>query len=402
MTRAWMWALGLAAVSLYASEEKESNEIVKIDPELSAIKHKDSLPVENFNDVSDSYLEGYIQALIDANYYEYYIIVTVKNHNVYLSNLPKNDLFANSIVTFVRDLPGIKSVEVVPTIPEETLESRKKMAQEPHVNGVWFPQTTVLFSPLIGDPREPMYAVNYRGGDRVMGRKAIAVSMGDDFPFFRWRDVFSVHGDLQIGIQAGVWAVFNFSDVPDRKKNTCELMNTDYLVGIPLTYAFDKWSFRFRLYHISSHLGDEFLVNNPWFLAERKNPSFEALEWINSYQVSSGLRVYGGPGWIFESDDTFKLKPFYVKYGAEVRLFGHKIKYHGLHGTPFLVIHLENWEQHSWNLDQFYMLGYELSKLQGVGRKVRFYLEYHQGYSYEGQFFNERVTYGQIGLSWGF
>ncbi len=48
------------------------------------------------------------------------------------------------------------------------------------------------------------------------------------------------------------------------------------------------------------------------------------------------------------------------------------------------------------------MLGYELSKLQGVGRKMRVYVEYHHGYSFEGQFFNERVTYGEVGVSWGF
>lgn len=394
-------AAGLYALSLYGAEPAVEDMVAKINPELSVIKRGDALPVDSFEHATDPYLEGYIQALIDASYYEHNVIVTVKDHKVYLSNLPTDELIASSIISYIQDVPGVVSVERKALTPQE-VAARKKYTEKPHVGGVWFPQSTVLFEPLIGDPREPMYDVAGRIGDRVMGRKAVAVSLGDDFPIFRWRDVFRWHGDLQIGVQAGVWAVFNFSHVPNRKRNTCELMNTDYLIGIPLTYAFDKWSFRVRVYHISSHLGDEYLVDNPEELANRKNPSYEALEWMSSYQLSSSLRMYAGPGWIFQSDPSFKLKPLYVKWGSEVRLFGQKLDYHKLYGTPFFVVHMENWEQQHWELNQFYMLGYEFSKLQGVGRKMRLYAEYHEGYSYEGQFFNEKVKYAQLGLSWGF
>ena len=85
-----------------------------------------------------------------------------------------------------------------------------------------------------------------------------------------------------------------------------------------------------------------------------------------------------------------------------MRLFGQKLYYHRLYGTPFFAAHMENWQQHKWELDMTFKLGYELSKLQGVGRKMRLYVEYHEGYSYEGQFFNKRVQYGELGFSWGF
>ena len=32
----------------------------------------------------------------------------------------------------------------------------------------------------------------------------------------------------------------------------------DYRVGVPLTYGIDNWQFKFAVYHLSSHLGDEF------------------------------------------------------------------------------------------------------------------------------------------------
>lgn len=394
------FAASLYALSLYGTEPTDDL-VAKVNPELSVIKRADALPAESFEHASDPYLEGYIQALLDSSYYEHNVIVTVKNHKVYLSNLPMDELVSSSMMSFILDVPGVVSVGIKQLSPEE-ISARTAYAEKPQVNGVWFPQSTVLFEPLLGDPREPMYDVSARVGDRVMGKKAVAVSLGDDFPVFRWRDVFHWHGDLQIGVQAGVWAVFNFSHVPPLQEGGCELMNTDYLVGFPVTYAYDNWSIRARIYHISAHLGDEYLVDHPEQVALRTNPSFEAFEWISSYQLSSNLRMYAGPGWVFHSDNTFKLKPFYVKWGSEVRLFGKKLDYHKLYGTPFFVIHMENWEQQGWELNQFYMIGYEFSKLQGVGRKMRFYAEYHNGFSYEGQFFNEKVKYGQFGLSWGF
>ncbi len=378
----------------------DSEEVAIIEPVL--LTRADNLPVENFEDATDPYLEGYIQALVDAHFYEYQVIVTVKDHHVQLSNLPKNELLANSITSFVQDLPGVKSVQIVEITPEE-MAAREKYVEQPRVNGIWFPQSTVLFQPLVADPREPTYSAAYRFGDKVVGKQAAAIALGDDFPIFRWRDVFRWHGDMQIGIQGAVWAVFNFSDVPNRDNNEfAELVNADYFLGIPLTYSYDRWAFRLRLYHISSHLGDEFIVNHPWYIYDRVNPSYEALEFMSSYQLSGHLRTYFGPGIILHSDESFPMKTFYVKYGAELRILGKKLYYHRLYGTPFLAIHLENWQVRDWNLDLFIKLGYELSKLQGIGRKMRIFFDYHHGYSYEGQFFLEKTQYGEIGFSWGF
>lgn len=363
----------------------------------------DQLPFENFESETDPYLEGYIQALVDVHFYEHNVIVVVKDHKVYLTNLPKNDLIANSIVSFVSDIPGVESVEIREDITPEERTARLKYVEQPHVDGIWFPQSTVLFQPLVADPRQPTYSVAWRFGDHVVGKQAAAVSLGDDFPIFRWKDITRWHGDMQIGIEAAVWSVFSFSNIPKNDNgDVCELVNSDFYVAIPLTFAFDKWSFRVRGYHISSHLGDEFLVNHPKYIEKRVNPSFEAFDVFGSYQFSRNLRVYFGPGVIVHSDRSFKLKPLYAQYGAEVRLFGRKLYYHRLYGTLFFAAHFANWQQHHWDFDQTYKLGYEISKLQGIGRKMRLYIDYHQGFSYEGQFFNERTKYGELGFSWGF
>jgi len=87
--------------------------------------------------------------------------------------------------------------------------------------------------------------------------------------------------------------------------------------------------------------------------------------------------------------------------GRKTSCLGYKNFYYKLYGTPFLAVYLRNWQVNNWNLDGTYMVGYEWSKLQGVGRKMRVFINYHRGYS-EGQFFKDRTSYTGFGFSWGF
>lgn len=380
-------------------EVPPAQEDKKIDPPVPS--RKDAVP-PHIEVSSDLYLEGYVQALVDVNYYEYRVTIKVRHGKVYIYNLPKNELLANSIVSYVNDLPGVRGVEIMQGPPPVIEQEHEKYIGSPRVEGVWFPQMSVLFAPLIADPRQPIYSAALRLGDKVIGQVVAAVSLGDDFPIFRWRNVFPWQGDMQIGIEAGIWSVFNYWHLPKRAHEWSELVNTDFFVGIPLTYAVDKWSFRFRLYHISSHLGDEFLINNPEYIKKRKNLSIEAVDLFMSYQFSKHLRMYIGPGAVFHSDHSFPFKPMYIEYGTELRILGQKLDYHSLYGTPFFAMHIENWQERHWDFDFTFMLGYELSKLQGVGRKMRLFAEYHHGFSYEGQFFDKRDEYWEFGFSWGF
>src|SRR5690349_873476 len=118
--RFWFLALSLGCCPFLYAEGND--EIAAIQPMV--LTRGDSLPVESFADATDPYLEGYIQALIDAHYYEYQVVVIVKDHKVYLANLPNNDLLAKSIIAFVSDIPGVKVVE--PTdVTNAELEARK-------------------------------------------------------------------------------------------------------------------------------------------------------------------------------------------------------------------------------------------------------------------------------------
>jgi len=380
------------------SSEEEITLTVDSSKKKNQPSRKDQIPEGRLKEETASYLEGYIQALIDANYYELNVLVYVnKDSVVFLYNLPKDFLFRNSIIEYVKNLPDVAEVREGDLNPE----IEKKIAdRQPirRVKGVWFPESTVLFQPLIANPRDPVYSIAYRRND-VLAKNEIAISLGDIFPIFRWFDVFPCHGDLQIDITACVWGIFDIRPKNHPHGEWAELITTDYLLAIPISYAINKWSYRLRVYHISSHLGDEFMYNQPE--VQRLNPSFEALELFAAYQATLGLRVYGGPGFILNSDSSYPMKTFYFEYGLEWRIMHFRSHYHRLYGAPFFAADFQNWQVNHYRFSTTLQLGYEWSKLQGVGRKIRLFGEFHDGYS-EGQFFKEHTRYYAVRLSWGF
>jgi hypothetical protein len=362
------------------------------------LSRQDQIPKERLKEETASYLEGYIQALIDANYYELNVLVYVNKEGiVYLYNLPKDDRIRNSILEFVRDLPDVAQVKEadLDASAKARIEERQPIRQ---VGGVWFPESTVLFQPLIANPREPIYSVAYRWND-ILAKSQIAISLGDFFPIFRWFNVLPWKGDLQIDIAACVWGNFDMNPKVHPNNEWAELITTDYILMIPISYAINKWSYRLRGYHISSHLGDEYMVNHGNVL--RVNPSFEAIDFFISYQATNGLRLYGGPGFVVHSDTSYPMKTFYFEYGLEWRFMGLRYHYHKLYGAPFFAADFQNWQANNFKLSTTLQLGYEWSKLQGAGRKVRLFAEYHNGYS-EGQFFYKHTDYIAIRIAWGF
>lgn len=385
-------ALLLCGSPVFA-EDSERSEIAVV------LTRTDAIPQDSVMDTTDPYFEGYLQALVDMHFSEFRVVVLVKNRDVWLTNLPKNSVHANAIVSFLKDVPGVHDVQILEGPPTGDLEMMERYIARPQISGIWFPQMTELFQPLVAAPRQISYTVGYRSGDHICGSKAVDISLGDDFGIYRWLDILW-HGDLQIGIEAGIWSVFNMDPGHPNIAGGTELVNTDYYVGIPLTYARDRWSYRFRVYHVSSHLGDEFLVNHPGF--HRLNPSNEAIDFFASYQANDVVRLYAGLGAIVHSDESFPWKPMYVEYGTEVRFLGSKFHKQRLYGTVFIGMDWRNYQELHWNFDGTYKIGYEFSKLQGIGRKFRFYVEYHHGYSLEGQFSKMRTHYFEYNLSYGF
>jgi len=333
---------------------------------------------------SDAYLEAYLQGVLDTKYPDSGCTVALRNGNILLINLPADKNRAQSMVDFVRVLTKRSVVDT-------TLASQKtEPIADKGWHGVWLPQSTVLFPSEIANPRQVMFSVGGRFSDRIGGAFASTVTFGDQFPIYRWANLWG--GDLQLEVEGAAFAVFELSD------RLFPLINTDYYGGIPLTFAKGPFAYRLRLYHISSHLGDEYMQAHRH--CRRKNKSFEALDFSIDYQISKKLRLYGILGSIFASDKEMRMKPFYIEYGFETR--GTRTDFKQLFGQPFFAVHARNYQDVGYALDTTCALGYEWGKIHGIGRKIRIFAEYHHGYSPEGQFSRIKTQYIGLRIAYGF
>lgn len=166
-----------------------------------------------------------------------------------------------------------------------------------------------VFCPLIADPKGIQSFASYQKGNKDdLASDIAAVGIADQFPFFRAAADRAGNG-VQLGISGAVFAQF------DLRAASYDLLNADYMIGLPLTFRAGPFSGRARVYHQSSHLGDEFLLrpNAP----KRENLSFESAELLLSLDVSA-LRLYGGAEDFFHRDPV-ELADKLAHAGVELR-----------------------------------------------------------------------------------
>src|SRR4029078_8618533 len=115
-----------------------------------------------------------------------------------------------------------------------------------------------------------------------------AADFGETFAIYRNKAF--LDGEWESGLRAGVFSIFAVSAA------SIDLVNADYRVGFLSSYRKGALSGFLRIQHQSSHLGDEFLLNNLGIT--RINMSYEELDVKLSYQLCPWLRLYGGGGYI--------------------------------------------------------------------------------------------------------
>jgi uncharacterized protein DUF1207 len=253
-----------------------------------------------------------------------------------------------------------------------------------------FPQDQI-FCPIIADPKEPRsFASLLRGTFPSIekpsgkGTTIASVGLGDSFGLVRWGGPRAGEG-VQLDVVGAIFAQFDLDSASN------DLINADYIIGVPLTIRRHGFSIRARVYHQSSHLGDEYLLRGSQI--QRENLSFESVELLASQEIGP-LRVYGGGERIFRRDpDTVKPKLLHV--GAELRS--------GRAGLLQLVsgADLKTTEQHDWSQALSGRVGFELARPSPEGHPIRLVtimLELYKGPSPYGQFFQEDISYVGVGI----
>jgi len=259
------------------------------------------------------------------------------------------------------------------------------------VDGTVFLPEGDLFCPLLADPKAEHSFVSYlKGdfppfeGDAPTGDLSIgSVGLGDAFPLVRWTGGAPGNG-LQIGLVGGIFAQFNLD------AESLDLINADYLVGIPVTFRWSGFSTRVRVYHQSSHLGDEFILGTD---IERTNLSFESVDLLVSQELGP-LRAYGGGEFLFNREPE-TLESTLAHAGMELRVGQ-------LRGIRFLgAVDMKATEQHDWDPGWSARAGIEIAAWRDETHPPRLwglFAEYYDGPSPYGQFFQEQVKYLGVGL----
>jgi hypothetical protein len=240
-----------------------------------------------------------------------------------------------------------------------------------------------LFGPLLADPRQPRFSVSYLHYRTNQNEFAAASAAFGEY-FGLASGVFGSSGSSQVGIQGGVFALFNL-EAP-----SSDLINADYWIGLPVSYRKGPWSYVLRLYHQSSHLGDEFILGNPGI--NRVNLSYEDMEFLASYEWER-WRLYGGGGYMLNSEPD--VAPKHLQGGAEY------VRPRAAGRLSFIAaVDVQASEELEWRRSRSYQAGFELRS--GSPRRARLMLEHFRGHSPNGQFYREPLRYTGLGLYFGF
>lgn len=274
-------------------------------------------------------------------------------------------------------------------------EFRSRCGAEPHLDErtgfIPLPQGA-LFCPLVADPKSEHTFLSYLRGDFATiadpdadGDTNIgAVGLGDSFGLFRIGAV-GAHNGLQLDLIGAIFAQFNL-DQP-----SFDLINADYVVGLPLSFRASGFSTRLRLYHQSSHLGDEFLLSR---MPERENLSFESIELLLSQEFAA-VRVYAGGESFFRRRPQVALASRLAHAGLELRpiAFGA--------GRLVVALDVKVVDDDDWQWASSARAGIEIARIPSPGHPPRILSvlgAYYDGVAPYGQFYRDNIRFFGLGL----
>ena len=244
--------------------------------------------------------------------------------------------------------------------------------------------TDDVFRPLLANPTEPRFFIRALALKTTTERLTIAsVGFGGTFGFYRWPGERPGEG-WQVGIFGGVDSQF------DLTTESKDLINTDFRVGFPLTYKRGQFSARARIFHQSSHLGDEFILSGN--APQRINLSLESADFVLAWEAGGWRPYAGGYSLLYSNEDIEK------KFGLHAGL-----DYAGrapLLGGGRLVggVDVKWFDELNWRPGVSVKLGLEYGRPYPQRRGITVLLEAYDGSSPFGQFYLSNIKYYGLGV----
>ena len=240
----------------------------------------------------------------------------------------------------------------------------------------------LLFEPLIADPHWPHLSATVQHFYRRDVNLVFYGNLGESFPLFSGG---TEDRPWQFGLQGAVFTTW------DMKARHDDQLTDDFLFGLPFSWRTGKTTWMARIYHISTHTGDEFLLHHPDF--NRIKVSYEAVDLRASYDLGEGWRAYGGPGYMYRRF-PLEMKPLIVQAGFEYLHPQVWLR----HWRPVLALDLQKHQEYGWGAtDISARAGFQVEHRNQPSRRVLILLEYFRGRDPNGQFYylqTERLGLG--------
>jgi hypothetical protein len=187
---------------------------------------------------------------------------------------------------------------------------------------------------------------------------------------------------IVVGIQGAVFGRFTLTTI------TRDLISTDWIFAIPMTWHLGDHWLRIRYHHKSSHIGDEYIAR---FDAQVSDYSRDVADFTGFYQVSPELGVYAGGHWAVNVHPK-RSRRFLVRTGIETGARENTGTF-----SPYAAADVQ-WEQNnSWKPTLNIQVGVWLPELAGQ-RSLRLAAEFLAGPSPQGQFRFENVRHLTLGF----
>jgi len=257
-----------------------------------------------------------------------------------------------------------------------------KPSEEAGVDWALFSDRGRAFRPLIADQREAQVRMGFLQ-DTGDERSFLDLALGGDLGILHLADGNRWGASLTArGLVASRFEFFS---------DSFDLQDVDFIGGPALGFRSGPNSLEVFPFHQSSHLGDD-------LVGEGVTPidfSHEAVRLLAARELPLGLRAYGGIGVKVRADPGELEGKVTPQAGIEGRW--------DVLGVPsFAAVDLQTREEADWRMNVTVQVGVELGNPVAVLKRQRLFLEFFDGASNMGQFWDDRQTTVTAGIGFNF
>lgn len=251
---------------------------------------------------------------------------------------------------------------------------------QPHRTGTEVLPDGLLYRSYIAAPNEPRFS---SVGSYDLSKKSWRwdASLGGRVGLFRQNEPNFLNLDAwQIDLEGAAMPRLN-------PHLHMDVESVDYRFGLLWTGKKGNVAFKFGYFHMSSHVGDEYLLKNPTF--QRINFVRESLVLGSSVQATPEFRYYGEVAWA--NSVKGGAKPWQFQLGAEYSAIAER----PTRGAPFSAVNVHLREEVDFAAGVTAMTGWQWKGPES-GRTMRVGLQYYNGPSNQYEFF--RRYDNQLGM----